>query len=481
MLKKGVSIVLQLLLLLVGTGATAQSVAELLEQGIYAEETEGNLDAAIAIYDKIVNDAEAERPYVARALFRQGQCFLKSGKKDLAGRTFEKLIAEYPDQAELVAQARQHLPEQPGAKFAVGPAPWEDGELLRYGLTAKSGEPVGDLTYSVRSETANDRKVWRMESRMALPMYEISKYSLVDFDQDDSTPINAVLYHTQLGTLRAEFTRDERRIQMNQPGEEPAPFTQKLDGATYDNEQAIHLIRRLPLADGYETSFVLTGRPGVTALVSLRVQGIETISVPAGTFECFKVEVGTPPKMETQWFSTDRHRYLVQVMNPEIVVGLTEITKLSAGPARYENEQAGFSLTAPRDWDIMKSAFTFSEHEFWILLFSPEMKVKAVMVSQKLDTPVPVREFADTDVDIYKTRRKPYSVREDSWQDMEVSGFPAVSLLANLEAENTKMLEYRVYIAGPSAYYWFVFRSEPDVLESMKSELDSIVNNLTFD
>ncbi|MBI4660065.1 MAG: hypothetical protein HY735_14590 [Verrucomicrobia bacterium] len=37
----------------------AESLSVLLQKGIYAEETEGNLDAAIKIYEEIVNAADA--------------------------------------------------------------------------------------------------------------------------------------------------------------------------------------------------------------------------------------------------------------------------------------------------------------------------------------------------------------------------------------------------------------------------------------
>ena len=43
--------------------AAAESAAELLEKGIYTEQTVGDLTAAIEIYKRVVENAEANPPY----------------------------------------------------------------------------------------------------------------------------------------------------------------------------------------------------------------------------------------------------------------------------------------------------------------------------------------------------------------------------------------------------------------------------------
>src|SRR5687767_8457733 len=83
--------------------AQAQAPGELLEKGIYAEETQGDLAAAIKIYERIAATVNAERGTVAQALFRLGMCYLKSGRKDEASAAFQKLAKEYPEQKTLLA------------------------------------------------------------------------------------------------------------------------------------------------------------------------------------------------------------------------------------------------------------------------------------------------------------------------------------------------------------------------------------------
>ncbi|MDA1277704.1 MAG: tetratricopeptide repeat protein [Verrucomicrobia bacterium] len=89
----------------------AESISVLLQKGIYAEETEGNLDAAIKIYEGIVAESEANRALVAQAQYRLGICQLKKGKKNEAEVAFRKIIEQFSDQAEPSAIAREKLNE----------------------------------------------------------------------------------------------------------------------------------------------------------------------------------------------------------------------------------------------------------------------------------------------------------------------------------------------------------------------------------
>ena len=98
------------LVLTSGPAALAQSASEMLEKGIYTEQTVGDLDAAIEIYEKIVGDAKASRTFAARAQYRLGQCLLKQGKQTAAEEAFRALIKDFADQKELVARAREHVP-----------------------------------------------------------------------------------------------------------------------------------------------------------------------------------------------------------------------------------------------------------------------------------------------------------------------------------------------------------------------------------
>ena len=114
------------LALALASPAAAQSASDLLQKGIYTQESLGNLDAAITIYKQILGDAAASRVYAAQAQFRLGLCYVQKGQQADAAETFQKLIKDYPEQTELVAKAKEYVPG--GLKLL--PVPWEDGEAL---------------------------------------------------------------------------------------------------------------------------------------------------------------------------------------------------------------------------------------------------------------------------------------------------------------------------------------------------------------
>src|SRR5471032_1901276 len=74
----------------------AESPSVLLQKGIYAEETEGNVDAAIKIYEQIAAEAATSRAVVAQAQYRLAVCYQKKGNKEQAIRLLEELVQQFP-------------------------------------------------------------------------------------------------------------------------------------------------------------------------------------------------------------------------------------------------------------------------------------------------------------------------------------------------------------------------------------------------
>jgi len=106
------------LMMAVFAGAWAEPASLLLEKGIYAEETAGDLDAAMAVYQQIIDDAEANRTYVAQAYYRLGMCHLKRGEKDKGLALLQQVVAAYPEEMELVREANKILVQDIGKRIS---------------------------------------------------------------------------------------------------------------------------------------------------------------------------------------------------------------------------------------------------------------------------------------------------------------------------------------------------------------------------
>jgi len=108
---KPFTIVLLVLVGVVGAIALAKSASVLLREGLYSEEVEGDLDAAIGVYKQIIADASAPREQVAQALYRLGMCHMKRKDEIEATAAFRKLAADYGDQTQLIEKVKPLLEE----------------------------------------------------------------------------------------------------------------------------------------------------------------------------------------------------------------------------------------------------------------------------------------------------------------------------------------------------------------------------------
>jgi len=91
------------------SASAAESLSVLLQKGIFAEETEGNLDAAIGIYQQITTEAAANRSVAAQAQYRLGVCYQKKGNKEQAVSALNDLLKQFPTEEALGQKARELL------------------------------------------------------------------------------------------------------------------------------------------------------------------------------------------------------------------------------------------------------------------------------------------------------------------------------------------------------------------------------------
>src|ERR1022692_1935765 len=84
--------------LLWGIPASAQSAADLLQKGIYAQETMGDLDGAIKSYRQVLTSYPANKQIAAQAQYQLVLCMVQKGDRAAAAREFDALARNYPDQ-----------------------------------------------------------------------------------------------------------------------------------------------------------------------------------------------------------------------------------------------------------------------------------------------------------------------------------------------------------------------------------------------
>lgn len=101
-------LVFALILVVASSACAQQSAGVLLQSGLYKEDVNGDLEAAIEIYERVLKEFPKDRPVAAKALLHIGLCYEKLGKQE-AQKAYERLIKEYADQTEPARVAREKL------------------------------------------------------------------------------------------------------------------------------------------------------------------------------------------------------------------------------------------------------------------------------------------------------------------------------------------------------------------------------------
>jgi len=103
-----IAVILVLMFIGVSSGYAQQTAEQLYQSALYKEEIEGELDAAIKIYETVIKQYPENRPFAAKSLLHSGICKERLGMKE-AQKSYERVVREYSDQSDIVAQAKVRL------------------------------------------------------------------------------------------------------------------------------------------------------------------------------------------------------------------------------------------------------------------------------------------------------------------------------------------------------------------------------------
>jgi ankyrin repeat protein len=101
-----------MMLALVFNASAADALTEKLQRGLFEEEANHDLDAAIKEYQSVVSQADEQRKVMATALFRLGECYRKLGRTNEANAQYERVLRDFSEQEQLVKLSRSLLPAQ---------------------------------------------------------------------------------------------------------------------------------------------------------------------------------------------------------------------------------------------------------------------------------------------------------------------------------------------------------------------------------
>src|SRR5215469_10238202 len=89
--------------------AATNDLTGLLQKGLFEEEANRNLDAAISNYQSLANAFDKDRQLAATAIFRLGECYRKLGRTNEAAAQYQRIVREFSDQQTLATLSQQNL------------------------------------------------------------------------------------------------------------------------------------------------------------------------------------------------------------------------------------------------------------------------------------------------------------------------------------------------------------------------------------
>jgi hypothetical protein len=253
----------------------------------------------------------------------------------------------------------------------------------------------------------------------------------------------------------------------------------------YDNEEVIQLMRRLPLASDYKTTLRIFSGLGGGNIIGLeaKVTGQEKVEVPAGSFDCFKVELSIV--RQTFWYSTDAHHYLVKFEGGGVIGALAAVTQHKAGePLQYRDPAFGFSLAAPADWMFHRADAKDDKEKARVVVLDPDGIASSIVSvgSRKALWPEAqksLRAWADKEIADGEGSKalKELTIRPDSWKDRTVAGKPGLSFIGDFVEGSEKKIGYAVFTFGDTNAATFVLLCAAKDFEAFQPKFDALVDS----
>jgi tetratricopeptide (TPR) repeat protein len=455
--------------------ARAESPSDLMEQGIYSEETKGDLNGAMEIYKKVIAQGDAAEAVAAEAQYHLGVCYYKGKNYDSADAAFQTLIKRYPEQKDLVAKAREYL----ARAHPLQPVPWTDGEDMRLSISLSGGLKIGLVDYRANlGLSTNGQKIWKCSSHTVAG--GVQAVSSAEVDADTFAPIHSRWKHTLLGNMDTVYYPDHADLRSIAPDSDGSVKKLTFDEPVIDNEEAIEWMRRMPFAAGYTNTQEILASLGSHILpVTATVSGPENVTVPLGTYSCYKVELSIG---QTFWYSADTNHYLVKFEAGGAVAALTSVTH----PA--PDAQDSYTFPAPFNYSLTGPPGWFFDAQQWdkkgaagVLVVDPDGLSETTVSISTLDNlgadaKKTLRNYASEKTEAASKMYAEYH-KHGELADRSVAGHDGVAMAVDCREGKSKKSAYGVWTIVSTNIIYFQTISAPKDFPAMQKKLDAIIDS----
>jgi len=206
----------------------------------------------------------------------------------------------------------------------VSDIPWPSSEEARYRLLDGDDEKgSGVLTIDTKGGRVTFRQAFESED------FSDEAEAVVDGVTMEPESVQRVIDGPE-GKRRWEAQYEDASVTVVQKSEDDERRDKvSVPTSSYDSWTDVFLWRTIEFRDGYESSYsdVLSAtlaRPQVISQ-TVRVKGKETVEVPAGKFEAWRLEIRSDEGSQEAWYADTATRPLVRYDNGSLVFELLSL------------------------------------------------------------------------------------------------------------------------------------------------------------
>lgn len=193
--------------------------------------------------------------------------------------------------------------------------PYGDHEGFVYGYSVNSRQ-LTEARIVVKKDQYERRAAWLIA--MELQLDDQGEVNEVWADPASLQPLySRIRLRSPQGDYDIRSTYSEKQINLRADTPQGTQQVERnISGAIYDNAQILMTLRALPLATGYQTKLSFVQTKNVTrGEMTIRVLNQEKVQVPAGEFDCYRVEMNIQGVKQSCWYSTDAQHWLIKYDN----------------------------------------------------------------------------------------------------------------------------------------------------------------------
>lgn len=209
----------------------------------------------------------------------------------------------------------------------VSEIPWAVPETTQYRVLDDEDQDVGTLEMTI--EEARDGRV-RLHQYFDFPEAGFVNDATVVAGAEDLAPVSTSFQiQGPEGDLMCGAAYLDGKVVVERVGED-GERTDELNvpRAAYDSWSDLFLWRTLPFAEGYDVEYTdvlsCTLARSQKQRVGLEVKGLEEVTVPAGTFDAWHLEIASGGGTQDAWYADNEARTLVKYDNDMQTFELTD-------------------------------------------------------------------------------------------------------------------------------------------------------------